>query len=229
MFQMSPPCNRRGGQPGSAATPNPNRMRTLLTAIFWILAVPITALWGFPLTLITGDITRLYQAAMWVALTGVRIAGVQWEVVGRDRLDLTRNYIFMSNHVSNLDPPVLIPLLPRRTSVLVKKELFKVPILGPAMRMGKFVPIDRADRESAMASMRTAEEVVRGGLDMTVFPEGTRSRDGRLLPFKKGAFYLATDTGAPIVPVTLLGTEELWPKGKLTIRPGKVSVIFHTP
>jgi len=190
--------------------------------------VPLTALWAFPLTFLTGDITALYRAAMWIALAGVRIAGVRWEVLGRDQLE-NRNYIFMSNHVSNLDPPLLIPLIPGRTSVLVKKELFKIPILGRAMLMGQLVPIDRSNRDAAITSVREAEQVVRSGLNMTVFPEGTRSLDGKLQAFKKGAFYLATDTGVPIVPITIIGTEDLLPKGHHLVKPGQVRIVFHPP
>jgi len=190
--------------------------------------VPLTALWGFPLTFLTGDVSALYRAAMWIALAGVRISGVRWQVVGRDRLE-NRNYIFMSNHVSNLDPPLLIPLIPGRTSVLVKKELFRIPILGRAMVMGQLVPIDRSNRDAAIASVREAEQVVRSGLNMTVFPEGTRSPDGKLQPFKKGAFYLAMDTGVPIVPITIVGTEELLPKGHYVAKPGRARIVFHAP
>jgi 1-acyl-sn-glycerol-3-phosphate acyltransferase len=112
---------------------------------------------------------------------------------------------------------------------MVKKELFRLPILGKAMRMADCVPIDRHNREAAIASVREAEEIIRRGHHMVVFPEGTRSRDGRLLPFKKGPFYMAMETGVPIVPITLLGTETLLPKGKMLAKPGEVKVIFHSP
>ncbi len=204
-------------------------MRSLLTLLWWIVLVPLDALWGFPWTLITGRVDALYRSSMWIARTGVRIAGVRATRIAYEKLDLSRNYIFMSNHVSNLDPPLLIPLLPFRVTVLVKKELFKMPILGRAMRMADFVPIDRHNREAAVSSVRDAEETVRRGLHMMVYPEGTRSRDGRLLPFKKGPFYLALETGVPIVPVTILGTETLLPKGKALARPGEVKVVFHPP
>jgi 1-acyl-sn-glycerol-3-phosphate acyltransferase len=164
---------------------------------------------------------------MWIARVGIRLAGVRTKMVGYETLDLSRNYIFMSNHVSNLDPPVLIPRLPFRQTVMVKKELFKVPILGPAMRLADFVPIDRSNREAAVAGVRDAEATVRKGLHMAVFPEGTRSRDGVLLPFKKGPFYLAMETGTPIVPITILGSEKLLPKGKTLARAGEVALVFH--
>lgn len=204
-------------------------MRTLLTLAWWTLMVPLDALWAFPWTFITGQIDTLYRSAMWIAQAGIRISGVRWKIVRQGQLDPAQHYIFMSNHVSNLDPPLLIPLLPHRVTIMVKKELFRLPILGRAMRMADCVPIDRKNRESAIASVREAEAVIRRGHHMVVYPEGTRSRDGRLLPFKKGPFYMAMETGVPIVPITLLGTETLLPKGKFFVKPGEVTVVFHPP
>ena len=204
-------------------------MRTLLTLLWWMIMVPLDALWAFPWTFTSGRVDALYNSAMWIAQVGLRIAGIRWKVVGFDQLDLSRNYIFMSNHVSNLDPPLLIPLLPHRVTVMVKKELFKVPVFGKAMLMADFVPIDRHNREAAIASVREAEETVKRGLHMAVFPEGTRSRDGKLLPFKKGPFYLALEAGVSIVPITIVGTERLLPKGRVLAKPGEATVIFHPP
>ena len=206
-------------------------MRTLLTLAWWTLMTPITALLTLPVALLTGNSDFLYRASMWVVRVGVRLAGVRVEIIGRDQLDPARTYIFMSNHVSNLDPPLLIPLLPGRTSVLVKKELFRIPILGFAMRVAHLVPVDRRNRDAAIASVRAAADVIRSGLSMTIFPEGTRSLDGRLQPLKKGPFYLAIESGCPIVPVTLLGTYEILPKGKRLIAPEKAvaQIIFHPP
>jgi len=203
--------------------------RTAIALLFAVTATPLGALIFFPWTWLVGNADALYGTAMWIARIGLRLAGVRVEVEGRERIDPAATYIFMCNHVSNLDPPILLVNLPRRSSVLVKKELFQVPILGRAMRLGDLVPVDRRNREAAVNSMRDAEAVMSRGLNMMVFPEGTRSRDGRLLPFKKGPFYLAIDSGVPVVPVTILGSETLMPKGGTLIRPGTVRLVFHNP
>ena len=162
-------------------------------------------------------------------ICGVRMVGVRIEVRGMEKLQAGHNYIFMANHSSNLDPPILMPTIPGRASVLVKKEVFRIPILGAGMKMVDLVPVDRSDRESAIESVNAAIAVLHRGLHMIIFPEGTRSRDGRLLPFKKGPFHLAIDSGVFVAPVTLLGTYELWPKNAFALRPGTVAVVFHTP
>ena len=204
-------------------------IRTLVMLTFWALAAPIAALVGFPWTFLTGDVRLIYRMFNWGAFAGVRLAGVHVETVGLDRLDSSRNYIFMTNHVSNLDPPIQIPLIPRRTSVMVKKELFKTPILGPAMRMASLVPVDRGNRDAGIEAVRAAKAVVAQGINMTIYVEGKRSFDGKLLPFKKGPFYLAMECGIPVVPMTIVGTHSAMPKTRFAIKPGLVKVIFHPP
>ncbi len=204
-------------------------IRTIAMLTFWGLAAPVAALIGFPWTFISGDISLLYSMFMWGAWNGVVLAGVRVETIGLDQLDAAGTYIFMSNHVSNLDPPILIPLIPRRTSVMVKKELFSYPILGKAMRMGSLVPVDRGNRDAGIEAVKAAKKVVGQGLNMTIYVEGKRSFDGKLLPFKKGPFYLAMECGVPVVPVTIAGTHYAMPKKRFAIRPGTVKVIFHAP
>jgi 1-acyl-sn-glycerol-3-phosphate acyltransferase len=196
---------------------------------FWSVMLPVAALVCFPWTFLTRNVNFLYRVAMWGAITGVRCAGVQVQTVGLERLDPARTYIFMSNHVSNIDPPILIPLIPRRTSVMAKKEVFSYPILGRAMRMGSLVPVDRGNREAGIAAVQAAAEVIRSGINMTIYVEGKRSFDGRLLPFKKGPFYLAMDADVPVVPVTIVGSHGVMPKRRFSIKPGVVTVIFHEP
>jgi 1-acyl-sn-glycerol-3-phosphate acyltransferase len=112
---------------------------------------------------------------------------------------------------------------------MVKKELFNYPILGRAMRMGSLVPVDRGNRDAGIESVRAAKEVVQQGLNMTIYVEGKRSFDGKLLPFKKGPFYLAMECGVPLIPVTITGTHYVMPKARFAIKPGVVTVIFHPP
>ncbi|MFZ0416664.1 MAG: lysophospholipid acyltransferase family protein [Candidatus Sulfotelmatobacter sp.] len=204
-------------------------IRTIAMLVFWVLAAPVAALIGFPWTLITGNVNLLYRMFMFGAWNGVRLTGVRVQTVGLDKLDPARTYIFMSNHVSNIDPPITIPLIPKRSSVMVKKELFRYPILGQAMRMGSLVPVDRGNRDAGIESVRAAKQVVQQGINMTIYVEGHRSFDGKLLPFKKGPFYLAMECGAPVVPITIVGTHDVMPKGRFAIKRGTVTVIFHRP
>src|SRR5271163_2278082 len=143
--------------------------------LFWAAALPFAALVGFPWTYLTKDIGFLYNSCMWAAYTGVRIAGVKVRTLGLEKLDPARTYIFMSNHISNLDPPITLPLIPRRTSVMVKKELFKIPILRQIMLIGSLVPVDRASRDSGITALRDAVKAIEQGLNMTIYVEGKRS------------------------------------------------------
>jgi 1-acyl-sn-glycerol-3-phosphate acyltransferase len=203
--------------------------RTILMLAFWAAALPIAALIGFPWTYLTKDVSFLYRMSMWVAGAGVHIAGVHVETLGLEKIDPARTYIFMSNHISNLDPPITLPLIPRRTSVMVKKELFSYPILGKIMLIGSLVPVDRGNRDAGISAVREAVKAIQQGLNMTIYIEGKRSFDGRLLPFKKGPFYLAEECRVPIVPITITGTQQVMPKARFAIQPGTVTVKFHEP
>lgn len=182
---------------------------------------PLAGIVGIPYTLLVGNISLLYRAAMWIANAGVRAAGIRIEVVGLENIPVERPCIFMSNHVSNLDPPVELPMFPGRCSVMLKRELMSIPILGRAMRLGDFIPVERGGkRDAAQASVIAAGEVLKKRLNILVYPEGTRSRNGRLQAFKKGPFYLAMETRAPIVPIAISGTEKMMQKGSAAITPG---------
>jgi 1-acyl-sn-glycerol-3-phosphate acyltransferase len=196
---------------------------------FWTLALIPVALFFIPWSFIVGNVNLMYRVFMWGTATGVRLTGVRTRVIGLDKIDPNRTYVFMSNHVSNIDPAITVPLLPRRTSVLIKRELFNVPILGKAMRMGSMVPVDRGDRDAGIAAVKFASQVVRQGINMTIYVEGHRSYDGKLIPFKKGPFYLAEGCGVPVVPITIVGTHYVMPKTRFAIKPGTVDVIFHEP
>lgn len=197
--------------------------------VFTALGVP-AGLIGMPLTLATRDVGWMYRAGQRIAHLGLVAAGIRFDVQGRENIPADRPSIFMANHVSNLDPPALIPMLPGTPAVMLKKSLMKIPVLGPAMRMGKFVPVERdGDRRSAVQAAKAAAEAIQSGLSLLVFIEGTRSRTGRLLPFKRGPFHLAQSTGAPIVPVAIWGTEQMMQKGSAAIAPGTAHIRFLPP
>jgi len=186
---------------------------------------------GIPYSLLVGNVELLYRVVVRkVVPWGVRAAGIRVEVTGRENVPAGVSCIFLSNHVSNLDPPVLFPVLPGQCSALLKKELMRIPLLGTAMRMANFVPVERGNvRESAQASVAAAAAALKSGLHIVIFAEGTRSKDGRLAPFKRGPFFLATDTGAPIVPIVISGTQTMMRKHSAAITPGVAKVEFLAP
>ncbi len=154
---------------------------------------------------------------------------VKVSVKGLSNIDLSAPYIYMANHQSNFDIPVLLGHLAVQFRWLAKVELFKIPIFGRAMRKVGYISIDRYDRESAFKSLDVAANKIKSGVSVLIFPEGTRSRDGKIRSFKKGGFVLAIDSGVPIVPVVITGTRAIMPKGKFRIYPGHVSMVIQKP
>ncbi len=204
-------------------------IRLLFCVVLWVLFAIPAALVGFPALYLTGRIDLLWDLSLWASRAGYQIAGIRIRAVGREQLEAGRAYLFMSNHVSNLDPPIITALLGQRICIIVKRELFKIPLFGRAMRAGGFVSVDRSNLKAAAESVGEAVRQLQSGLGMLVFPEGTRSRNGRLQPFKKGAFRLAMEAGVPVVPITITGSYEAWPKGRMSLRAGEVVVNFHRP
>ncbi len=201
----------------------------VMLATIVALSLP-AALVFIPWALITGSATPLYNASQRIVRAAFWMGGIRVLVTGAERVPANTACIFMANHVSNLDPPALFPQLPGRTSAFLKRSLMKIPVLGLGLKLGEFIPVDRDGRvDSAMESVRSARSVLEKGLHITTFVEGTRSRDGRMLPFKKGPFYLAMETGTPCIPVSIYGTETMMAKGSLRIRPATAHIVFHPP
>ncbi len=161
----------------------------------------------------------------WISLVG----GIRYRVIDAERIDWNRNYLFMTNHASQFDVPALLAAIPISIRFVAKKILFWIPIFGWALYLGGFIGIDRSNRERAIRSLNRAAETIRSGASVVIFAEGTRSRDGLLLPFKKGGFAMAVKAGIPIVPMAISGSRQVLPKGSLKIRPGTIEIRFGDP
>lgn len=201
----------------------------VLLATIVILGAP-SALLFIPWAVITGNALPLYNATLAIVRIGYRLIGIRILATGQENVPSHTACIFMANHVSNLDPPALLPRIPGRTSAFVKSSLMKVPVFGWGLKLGEFVPVSRdGNVTGAQESVIAARLVLAKGIHITTFVEGTRSPDGRMLPFKKGPFYLAMQAEAPCIPVSLYGTENMMAKGSRRIRPGIAHIVFHAP
>jgi 1-acyl-sn-glycerol-3-phosphate acyltransferase len=194
------------------------------TFIPWTLFVILT---GVPVSFLSPDYLHAY-ARFW-ARAGLLLAGVRLTVEGQEHIPRDRAVIYMSNHQSNFDILALFAGLPVQFRWLAKEELFHIPLFGLAMRRTGYIAIDRSDRKKALRSMAEASRRITEGTSVIVFPEGTRSPDGSLLPFKKGGFMLAIDAGAPIVPVAIAGSHAVMPKYSRWIRGGRIRVTIFPP
>ena len=171
--------------------------------------------------------TFAFHARLWARIS-LFLAGTRVTLHGVEHLP-PGPVIFMSNHQSGFDIPTLLATLPRETCWIVKKELFDIPIFGASMKHGGYIPLNRSDAHQALKSMEKAAEAIRSGKSVVIFPEGTRSKDFRLLPFKRGGFMLARRAGVPVVPVTINGSGKVAPVGALRLHGGRISVILHPP
>lgn len=180
-----------------------------------------------------GGVTRhdVDERTRWFGRRVVEVLHIDLTVRGGADLDPTKAYVYLANHQSHLDIPILFASLPSRTlRMLGKAELFKIPLWGRGLRAAEFIEVDRSNHASAMASIDRAKQLVREGVSIFVAPEGTRSRDGRVGPLKKGGFHLAKDTGAQIVPVAIRGTIDILPRGARHMQVGKpVTVDIGAP
>jgi 1-acyl-sn-glycerol-3-phosphate acyltransferase len=210
------------------------RKTVMLSSLVFMATMVITgiptALLFIPWCWLTGNVLPLYKGTRFMLSSSCRLAGVRFHTVGLENVPRDRACIFMSNHVSNLDPPALVSLIPGRTSAFMKRSLMELPVLGTGFRMGEFIAVDRKGNASdAKQSVAAAERVLAKGVHITTFVEGTRSPDGRMLSFKKGPFFLAMDAKALCIPVSIHGTEKILRKGSLRMYPGPAHIVFHPP
>lgn len=201
-------------------------LRTIFSGLILGLFVLLV---GLPLLLvawISGTIGPLYPATAIALRLELAVAGVRVRSVGKENIP-AQACLFLANHTSAVDPIAVFISIPGRIAFMAKEELFRIPLFGLAMRRARFVSVDRADHNSAAVSAQRAVNELRKGISMVIYPEGTRSRDGRLLPFKRGAFLIAIRAKRPIVPVTVIGAGQVLARGQWRIRPGEIVVHFH--
>lgn len=202
------------------------------SALLVIIAVSITAFMSvcalvFPL-ISPGENKAHKIANLWAKML-LKLSGIRVSVAGRENVLMNRPQIFMANHQSDFDILIVLAYIPGQFRWIVKKELFKIPVFGKAMRSAGYIEIDRQNREKAMKSLEEAARKIREGKSVVTFPEGTRSKDGTIKPFKQGLFHLAIQAGVPIVPISIIGAHEIMPKRSLRIRPGKIKMVIDRP
>ncbi len=195
---------------------------------FLIIGIPLV-LMGYTLRAVFGIEDVVFPFARFGARLYLWSAGVRAVVSGRDHLDDNETYLFVANHQSNLDPPLIFCNVGQNVGALAKKELRKVPVLGQGMALAHIIPIDRSNRERAIESTKAGANELRRGHSLMAFPEGTRSPDGRMREFKKGAFFMAVEAGVRIVPIAINGTRLVMPKGRSVTMPGTVSMDILQP
>jgi 1-acyl-sn-glycerol-3-phosphate acyltransferase len=196
------------------------------------LAGALLAVLGPPILIVAWLLDKhdlVYPVGRFGAAAWLRGSGVKIEVKGLELLDPTQTYVFVSNHHSYLDTATLFVYTGRRIGLLAKKELLKVPVLGVGMGFVNIMAIDRSNRDLAIRTTEAAAERIRSGVSFAVFVEGTRAMPGELLPFKKGAFYMAKQAGVPVVPIAIKGSDGLMGKGTGEARSGTLEMVIMTP
>jgi 1-acyl-sn-glycerol-3-phosphate acyltransferase len=191
--------------------------------LYILLAAPIAMLWA----LVVRDSSLIYKLARFCIRTAGWMSGVRVTVQGQEKILLGKNYVFLANHQSNFDGPMLCHVIPRDWKALIKKEMMRLPVLSLVLKQVQFVPIERQNSKQAQMGLEMGVQLLKEGKSFIAFPEGTRSRNGQLGEFKKGVFIMAIKAQAPIIPVTILDSNKIQPPGYYGIRPGTIQVVFH--
>jgi len=200
-------------------------IRTAFIAVFLTLYILFAGPLLLLYSLFVGNTRFLYRAGVGGVVFLVRAAGVRIRVEGLEHIP-AGSCLFVANHTSSADAPAVVGSIPRQVAILAKHSLFKIPIVGHAFRLAHFIPVDRFNHDSAVASIELAADAMRGGTSLLIYPEGSRSPDGRLQQFKKGAVVMAIKAGVPIVPIACSGAHRVMRKKSLVIHPGEILVRF---
>lgn len=159
----------------------------------------------------------------------LKVAGIKLNIIGSNNIKKGETFIFASNHSSLFDIPILFKGLSPELRIIYKKELEKIPIFGYQLRKSPFIAVERNDPRKSMQSLNEAVEQIKNNINILLFPEGTRSPDGKVAPFKRGAFLLASKSGKPIIPITVIGSSAIMPKGTFHFEPQDVTIVIHAP
>lgn len=204
-------------------------IRTLLLFFWTVLVTGFFAVVVILISFISRNGDTIHKVARIWAKCILVASGVKVTVKGLPNIDPAGSYIYMSNHLSNFDIPILMSYLPVQFRWLAKAELFRIPLFGYAMKRASYISIDRSDRKSAIQSLNKAAKIIRNGVSVVIFPEGTRSQNNNIQPFKKGGFFLAIDSGVHIVPIIIHGTWSIMPKKQFLVKPGNVVLEITSP
>lgn len=172
---------------------------------------------------------RFYKLAAWWGRFSAKLFGISIEVNGRENYNPEQNYLVISNHASIADIPLILGTMNLNLRFLAKEELGKIPIFGWSLKQAGYIMIKRGQSRETLKSLLAAINVLRNGRSVHIFPEGTRSFNGELLPFKRGAFFIAQKGGAPILPITIIGSHLITQKKSLKINKGKITIIINNP
>ncbi len=197
----------------------------VFAGIYIVVMTPI----AIALASLIGDTAIIYKFARLCIRVSGWIAGVRVRIQGAEKISPDGAYVFLSNHQGNCDVPALAHALPRDFRALMKKEVMRLPFLSIILKRVNFVPVDRRDANQARVAIDRGATLLREGLSFLAFPEGTRSRDGRLGEFKKGVFIMALKAQKPVIPISILNSSMIQPPGSYRIHPGRIEVIFHDP
>ena len=202
------------------------------SALLIAIAVIITAFMSscaFLFPLISPGENKVHKIANLWARMLLWLTSTRVDVIGKENVLMEKPQIFMANHQSDFDILIVLAHIPGQFRWIAKKELFKIPIFGKAMKNAGYIEIDRQNHEKALKSLDEAAQKIREGKSVVTFPEGTRSRDGKIRPFKQGMFHLAIQAGVPIVPISIIGAHEIMPKRTLRIKPGRIRMVIDQP